>query len=138
MSADADARNPKSARTRYQVLRRFDDFTLVRVVPLTGRIHQIRVHLASIGHPILGDEFYGPYGEIRQPTRLLWNQSGDSTHSYHAVGTTVLRDNPHQRHALHAHQIAFLHPMTRQRLQFKSAFPADMQGMIHIGMETCP
>ena len=50
----------KKAVTRFQVLERFDDYTLVELTLETGRTHQIQVHMAYIGHPVAGDEVYGP------------------------------------------------------------------------------
>lgn len=54
------AKNGKHAVTHYTVLRRFKDYTYIECELETGRTHQIRVHMASIGHPILGDSMYGP------------------------------------------------------------------------------
>lgn len=54
------SRNGKNAVTHYQVLKRFGDYTYIRCRLETGRTHQIRVHMASIGHPLLGDQVYGP------------------------------------------------------------------------------
>lgn len=70
MSCRAEARAARPARTRYEVVARFARHTLVRALPRTGRLHQIRVHFATLGHPIVGDEFYGPFGVIaRKPDR---------------------------------------------------------------------
>lgn len=65
MSARADAINPRPAKTQFQVEERFDEYTLVRAKPLSGRNHQIRVHLAHIGHPLLEDEFYDKRGTFK-------------------------------------------------------------------------
>ena len=54
------AQNARPAITHYQVLERFGQFTYIECKLETGRTHQIRVHMSSIGHPILGDEIYGP------------------------------------------------------------------------------
>jgi len=99
------SRTLRSALSRVAVLARFrasrgaeTGSTLVRVRPETGRTHQIRVHLASIGHPCLGDELYGRATE---------------------------RGSSFDRHALHALALAIKHPRTGQRLEFIAPLPAD-------------
>lgn len=59
-----DTERGKPSLTRFEVLRREDDRTLVRLHPYTGRSHQLRVHMHSLGHPIVGDPIYGPEGEV--------------------------------------------------------------------------
>lgn len=106
MSAGPDARNPKPARTQYEVVERFGSKTLVRAWPKTGRNHQIRIHFAAVGHPVVGDEFYEQGGKIKPPT--------------------TDRD---QRHALHAERLVFQHPITRIALAFQSPLPEDMHAL---------
>jgi len=92
----------RRAVTHYRVARAFDDATLVQARLETGRTHQIRVHFASIGHPVVGDPAY------------------------------ARRANPWglRRQALHACRLAFTHPVTGLALSFTSAIPADMQAVI--------
>lgn len=66
-----DYRNGKPAQSRWQVLERWQDRTRVRLSPLTGRTHQLRVHMKAIGHVILGDEFYAQGAPLRAAERLL-------------------------------------------------------------------
>jgi 23S rRNA pseudouridine1911/1915/1917 synthase len=73
----------------------------------TGRTHQVRVHMASIGHPLLGDPVYG-----RAPAQKLRE----------LLGRLEFR-----RQALHAARLGFVHPVTKDRLSFESALPQDMQ-----------
>ena len=89
----------RAAVTRYEVLERFRDVTLVRVYPETGRTHQIRVHLAAAGHPIVADAQYGRGGRR----------------------ATV----PIARQALHAESIAFLHPVLGTKVRVTAPLPAD-------------
>lgn len=112
MSAGCDARNPRAAFTEFAVLQRRGDSTLLSVVPRTGRIHQIRVHLAAIGHPVCGDEFYGPFGEIR-------------AERFASTGDADERNAPAGRHLLHALQIAFAHPATREPLALEAPPPPE-------------
>jgi 23S rRNA pseudouridine1911/1915/1917 synthase len=107
--------NSREARSFYEVVERFDSFATMRVQPKTGRTHQIRVHLQSIGCPVLCDRFYGARamitrGEIRQ----------DPT------DTTPLLE----RQALHAQRISLTHPETGARLTVEAPLPADMQGVL--------
>lgn len=88
-------KNSKVAITHYSVIKRYGDFTHIRCVLETGRTHQIRVHMASIGHPIAGDEVYGPKKAIK-------SLNGQ---------------------CLHAKHIGFVHPKTKQWLEFESPLP---------------
>ena len=87
----------KPARTRYGVLRRWGDRSLVELELETGRTHQIRVHMAHIGHPLTGDFLYG-------------------TEDKALIG----------RPALHSGYLSFLHPITKEKLQFSVPLPEDM------------
>ncbi len=107
MSARADAKNARPAKTRATVVERFERYSMVECVLFTGRNHQIRVHLSHIGHPILGDEYYGPHGTIKQAPRF----DGD--------------DPTEERHALHAASLGFFHPILREWMQFRTSPPPD-------------
>lgn len=100
----------KEAHTRWKVLRRLGGVTLVGVKLGTGRTHQIRVHFASIGHPVLGDRTYGKKIEIeteKKKKRILF-----------------------PRQMLHAELLGFTHPVTGVYLEFSSPLPGDMSGKI--------
>jgi 23S rRNA pseudouridine1911/1915/1917 synthase len=88
-------KNSKPAVTHYEVIKRYGDFTHIRCILETGRTHQIRVHMSSIGHPIAGDEVYGPKKVITE----LHGQ------------------------CLHAKHIGFVHPTTNEWLEFESELP---------------
>ncbi|MEZ6131930.1 MAG: RluA family pseudouridine synthase [Planctomycetaceae bacterium] len=107
MSAKPDAKQARDAKTDVRILQRWDSHALVECRLYTGRNHQIRVHLAEIGHPVLGDEYYGPGGIIRQAPRL----DGDAPTA--------------QRHALHASRLSFQHPVLQCPLSFTSSPPLD-------------
>ena len=100
--------------THYRVIRRFRAHTHVRVQLETGRTHQIRVHLAHAGFPIVGDRVYG--GRLTLP-------KGASE-----ALRTALREFPRQ--ALHAARLAFDHPVTGKPLACTSPLPADMSGLL--------
>jgi len=87
----------RAARTRYRILREVDGRSLLEVRPETGRTHQIRVHLASIGHPIYGDSLYGR------------------------------KDAALDRQFLHAQRLAFAHPRTGQRMELEALLADDLE-----------
>jgi 23S rRNA pseudouridine1911/1915/1917 synthase len=86
--------------TRYEVLSADHIRSVVRCEPITGRTHQIRVHLAALGHPIVGDPVYG------------------------ATDPAIARQ------ALHAWRIALVHPVTRERLQLEAPLPQDIRALL--------
>jgi 23S rRNA pseudouridine1911/1915/1917 synthase len=108
MSTGADALSPRPAETRIRVLRHFRSTTLVEARPRSGRKHQIRLHLAAIGHPILGDVHYG--------RMMCAGTSGSDAERRHATRT---------RHALHAAAVSFVHPVLNARLRIVAPVPAD-------------
>ena len=94
----------KPAVTHYKVLKRFDKFTLIECVLETGRTHQIRVHMSSIGHPILGDDVYS---NQKSPYKL-------------------------QGQTLHAKILGFMHPSTGEYLETDAPLPGYFEHLLEI------
>ena len=107
----------KEAVTYYEAAERFRGFALVRCRPRTGRTHQIRVHLAHIGHPILADKAYSGRARLTLGD-LLGPDAPDADR--------VLLD----RQALHAHALRFRHPRTGRELSLTAPLPGDMAGAL--------
>ncbi len=97
--------SPREAETHYKVMERFKTATLLEIAPQTGRTHQIRVHMAHINHPIVGDKDYG--GKM-------------------AKGFKIKAD----RQMLHAAKLGFRHPSNRKKLSFSTQPPPDMLGIL--------
>ncbi|MFQ5646596.1 MAG: RluA family pseudouridine synthase [bacterium] len=100
----------REAVTRYRILQRFGSLAFLEVKPKTGRTHQIRVHLAYIGCPIMGDQVYRGRSQITLGTESVM---------FH-------------RQALHAGKLAFTHPSTGERVEFDAPLPADMQTVLDL------
>lgn len=113
MAVRQDHATSREAVTRYEVIERFRGAALVRVAPKTGRTHQIRVHLAHIGCPVLCDMLYSGRSVI-EPTLFGL-----------PAGPPLLT-----RQALHAASLAIDHPATGERLQLAAPLPADMEQML--------
>ncbi|MCA9073858.1 MAG: RluA family pseudouridine synthase [Planctomycetaceae bacterium] len=118
MSARGDAVDARVAKTKYNVEQRFAEHTLVRAKPMTGRNHQIRVHFAQIGHPLVGDEFY----DIKGSYKTQGDEFGSAD-----TQSESLHFLAQGRHALHATSLAFAHPITGIWLSFSSPLPTDMR-----------
>lgn len=117
--------NARSAVSHYEVVRRlvtrFGKFTLVRVRIETGRTHQIRVHMASIGHPVVGDTLYGGAGQL---TDQLAAQAAQSRAARRKSEPEVLRLG---RNFLHAAKLEFAHPVTGKLLQLEAPLPEELE-----------
>ena len=113
-----DPEKGKWAITHWKVLERYGFITVVECRLETGRTHQIRVHMSSLGHPLFNDARYGG-AEIRQGTIYA---------KYRQFIQNCFEICPRQ--ALHARTLGFTHPRTGERLHFDSPLPADMQDLI--------
>ena len=114
----ADGSDGKHAVTHWKVLKRYGYVTLVECRLETGRTHQIRVHMAWIGHPLFNDERYG--GD-----RIL---KGTTFAKYRQFIENCFAVMP--RHALHARLLGFEHPATHENVLFESPLPADFQSLL--------
>ncbi len=92
-------KKPRQAETRYSLLKEMEEFSLLEIKPITGRTHQIRVHLAAAGHPLVGDKRYGGKKKKFRDIRLF----------------------------LHACSLRLTHPETRKKIEFSSPLPSDLR-----------
>lgn len=117
------AENSRTAISHYEVVQRLDTrfgkFTLVRVRIETGRTHQIRVHMASLGHPVVGDTLYGASGQLV-----------DQAASQSASKAARRKNEPDRlklgRNFLHAARLEFTHPVTAKPLELEAPLPAEL------------
>ena len=107
----------KEAVTRYTVLERFNGFTFVQLSPKTGRTHQLRVHMSSIGFPIFGDTHYGGHYFSERDLTLVPTASTDPLFPYQA---------------LHARRIEFRHPIKETPLMIEAPIPAQFQNVLDL------
>ncbi len=92
----------RDSQTLYETVTEFDDYTLVQCLPKTGRTHQIRVHMAYVGFPLVGDKVYGKRRQQLLPTR----------------------------HFLHSAELSLTHPTSGERLTFSAELPPELQAVI--------
>ena len=104
-------RKGREARTHWQVIKRFQHFTLAEFRLETGRTHQIRVHLSSIGYPLLGDPLYGGRKRLASIESPLLKKDLQKLH----------------RQALHAASLGFVHPVSGNLIEFVSPIPDDLK-----------
>lgn len=107
------------ATTRFEVVGRAPAHTLVALFPRTGRQHQLRVHLAAIGHPIVADKLYGPEGSA---PFLEYVDEGCMT-------PALVARLGHERQALHAHRLTLRHPRSPELLTLEAPFPEDLRAL---------
>jgi 23S rRNA pseudouridine1911/1915/1917 synthase len=116
----------KEALTVFEVVERFERFSLLRARPKTGRTHQIRVHLASVGFPILCDKMYGGSDRVSRYELL----ASEAARKLASTGDQQGHDTLLARQALHAARLSFDLPSSGERVAFEAPLPADMQQVV--------
>jgi len=115
----------KDAVSVYEVIERFRGYTLVKIMPKTGRTHQIRVHMQAIGHPVVADEMYSKQDSCYL-TDLLDKER-------------FLEEEPIiDRQALHAQRIEFFHPILNKQMAFQVDLAEDVSSLVNALRELRP
>lgn len=108
----------REAMTRYRVVKTSADYSLLEIEPLTGRTHQVRIHLKSIGHPVVGDRFYSSRRQLREAGNL-WGEA-----------STKIRTERRPRQFLHAQSLGFTHPRTGEWMRCEVDLPEDLKSVL--------
>jgi 23S rRNA pseudouridine1911/1915/1917 synthase len=118
----------KPASTRYEVIRQYKGYALVKLFPKTGRTHQLRVHMAAIKHPIVSDTMYG--GKMMTLAQLV----GDQPLPFEGEAGFGLRGDDFviERQVLHAAEISIHHPHSGDRMTFKAPLKEDMKCLVDL------
>ncbi|GAX61067.1 pseudouridine synthase [Candidatus Scalindua japonica] len=123
--------NGKNAVTIFEARERYPGFTLVKVFLETGRTHQIRVHMKTIGHPVVADAEYGNseacyFEDLMKPflNKDVHNLAKNTELCNNVTEPIIMRQ------ALHAYKIGFIHPVTNEALEFTADIPEDMRNLI--------
>ena len=111
-----DQKTGKEATTHIETLSICESHALVRAMPVTGRTHQVRIHLAAIGCPVVGDKLYG----LVESDYLAWRNDPE--------GHASLLEFPRQ--ALHCRRLGIVHPVTKQEMNLEAPVPEDMAGLM--------
>ena len=115
----------KEASSVYEVMERFRGYTMVKIMPKTGRTHQIRVHMRSIGHPVVADATYSNHDSLCISDLLQKERETDEI--------PII-----ERQALHAHKIEFFHPIQNRKMEFQVDIPPDISNLVKVLREITP
>lgn len=115
----------KEASSVYEVMERFRGYTMVKIMPKTGRTHQIRVHMRSIGHPVVADATYSNQDSLCISDLLQKERETDEI--------PII-----ERQALHAHKIEFFHPIQNRKMEFQVDIPPDISNLVKALREITP
>jgi 23S rRNA pseudouridine1911/1915/1917 synthase len=110
----------RPAVTQYEVLERFAGYALLRALPKTGRTHQIRIHLAHVGFPVLCDRLYGGRSQLTELELIPRGRAAEAAAAAKSPEPLL------SRQALHAHRLTLTHPTSGEQKTFEAALPVDM------------
>jgi RluA family pseudouridine synthase len=121
-----DPRRGKAAHTELRVRQRLGEYTLLEAQPRTGRTHQIRAHLAALGHPLVGDELYGGSPGIFRSQFPGTVSERQMRRGKSQVGAVL------ERAALHAYSLSLAHPISGEALKFSAPYPHDFDQVLRL------
>ena len=123
MQVCGEGGNARSAATYYEVINRFEKVSYMKLLPKTGRTHQLRVHMRHLGHSIIADSIYDGGEAVSIEDLAAASTKADPAKSEKSPPLIT-------RQALHAHRLAFRHPYSGKPVEFQAPLPPDMQSVL--------